>query len=269
MCRLVIKFIHCAVFFLLLFTSINSAFAQAHWQKDQYIIDSFVNIALKREYIKGVTTKLNRWRAPLNIFIESEIGDEKFQRQIYAVQANHLTMITGHPVNIVESADKANVFIVFTSKSKMKVNALKYMPTISNIDNVLKHARCMASIKSNKKSEIIRGMVVIPVNTTIHSGHFIDCIVEELTQMMGLPNDSVAVYPSIFNDRSIDTYISGLDYLLLKIAYDPLLKAGMSEKQVRATLPAVLDKLKRSGDIENAQKRVLKGSLQMWLETTH
>jgi len=251
------------------FTVFNPAFGQAHWQKDQYIIDSFVNIALKREYIKGVTTKLNRWRASLNIFIESEVGDEKFQRKIYAIQANHLAMITGHPVNIVESPDKANVFVVFTSKSKMKVNALKYMPTISNIDNVLKHARCMASIKSNKKSEIIKGMVVIPVNTTIQSGHFIDCIVEELTQMMGLPNDSVAVYPSIFNDRSIDSYISGLDYLLLKIAYDPLLKTGMTEKQVRATLPAILDKLKRSGDIEHAQKRVLKGSLQTWLARMH
>ena len=123
----------------------------------------------------------------------------------------------------------------------------------------------MASIESNKQSEIIRGVILIPVDSTRQSGRLVDCVIEELTQVMGLPNDSTAVYPSIFNDRSIDSYLTGLDYLLLKIAYHPLLKPGMSEAQVREKMPAILAELRALGEIENAQWRVFDNSIKEWL----
>jgi hypothetical protein len=239
--------------------------AVPHWQKDDYLIESFIEIALKREYRENQKTNLHRWQQPLKIFIKSEVGDPLLQQQMYRVQAKHLQSITGHAIYFVNSLQEANVLVVFTSAEKMKSNAFKYTITTSDLEDVLKSAICMASIESNKQSEIIRGVILIPVDSSRQSGRFVDCIIEELTQVMGLPNDSTAVYPSIFNDHSSDSYLTGLDYLLLKIAYHPLLKPGMSEAQIRGKLPVILKELRAQGEIENAQRRVLDNSMKKWL----
>ena len=239
--------------------------AQPHWQKDDYLTESFIDIALKREYRANKKTNLHRWQQPLKIFIKSEVGDPLLQQQMYRVQAKHLQSITGHATYFVNSQQEANVLVIFTSAKRMKSNAFKYTITTSDLEQVLKSAICMASIESNKQSEIIRGVILIPVDSTRQSGRLVDCIIEELTQVMGLPNDSSAVYPSIFNDRSIDSYLTGLDYLLLKIAYHPLLKPGMSEAQVREKLPAILAEFRSQGEIENAQRHVLDKSMKKWL----
>ncbi len=250
------------LFFVL---GVQAAEALPHWQQDDYLIESFVDIALKREYRINQKTNLHRWQQPLKIFIKSEKGDPILQRQMYDVQAKHLHRITGHKLLFVNSQQEANVLIVFTSLKKMRGNAFKYIITTPELEQVLKNAICMASIESNKYAEIIRAVILIPVDSTRQSGRLVDCIVEELTQVMGLPNDSADVYPSVFNDLSIDSELTGLDYLLLKMLYHPLLKPGMTEAQVREKLPAILAELRAQGEIDNAQWRVLEKSMQKWL----
>jgi hypothetical protein len=81
---------------------------------------------------------------------------------------------------------------------------------------------------------------------------------------MGLLNDSDDVFPSIFNDQSIDGYLSGLDYLLLKILYHPKIKMGMKETRVRELVAEVLTELDDDGAITNASSRVLPKSIRVW-----
>jgi len=258
---------NCLSWLILLFicVAVQSAVAQEHWQKDDYLTASFIEIALKREYQVNKKATLQRWQQPLKIFIKSELGDSLLQKQLYRAQATHLQSITQHPIYFVDLESQANVIIVFTARNRLREKALNFKFAGSNLDTVLKEAVCVASISANRQSEIVRGVILIPIDSVRQKGRLIDCIVEELTQVMGLPNDSVAVYPSIFNDRSIDTYLTGLDYLLLKMAYHPLLKPGMSESQVKKQLPAILAELKSSGEIDNAQKRVFNNSMKKWL----
>ena len=70
------------------------------------------------------------------------------------------------------------------------------------------------------------------------------CIVEETTQVMGLPNDSSDVRPSIFNDRGGLDDLSGQDVLLLRLLYDPRLKAGMTRDEALATARRILPELR-------------------------
>ncbi len=237
--------------------------AAAHWQQDQYITDSFIDVALNREYHSKQKAHFMRWKEPLKIFIKSELGDPTLQQKLYSVQARHLQYITAHPLTFVQSESDANVIIVFSSSKNMRANIVK-RAQIVDLDKILSDALCLANFQGNAKFEITRGLIFIPVDRVRQRGRLLDCVVEELTQLMGLPNDSTAVYPSIFNDRSIDSYLSGLDYLLLKIAYHPLLKPGMTEAQVRNKLPAILDQLRSLGEIENAQWRVLDNSMKKW-----
>jgi len=256
--------------FLLLIAAIfllnpAAAAAQAHWQEDQYIIDSFIEIALKREYQPGQKKQFMRWKMPLRIFIKSELGDPALQQKLYAVHAAHLQQITAHPLTFVQSERDANVIVLFISSENMRANIVK-RTQIADLDKILTDALCLANFQRNDQFEITRGFIFIPIDRVRERGRLVDCVVEELTQLMGLVNDSVAVYPSIFNDRSIDSYLSGLDYLLLKIAYHPILTPGMTEAQIRNKLPAILAQLRLQGEVDNAQWRVLDKSIKQWAQ---
>jgi hypothetical protein len=92
----------------------------------------------------------------------------------------------------------------------------------------------------NKKNHISQATVIIPVDRARAHAKLLACIVEELTQVMGLPNDSDRVFPSIFNDKSTEDYLSGLDFILLKLLYHPSLHAGMDAQQVIEQLKQLL-----------------------------
>jgi hypothetical protein len=104
-------------------------------------------------------------------------------------------------------------------------------------------------------------VVIIPVDRAREKGKLVSCVVEELTQVLGLPNDSEKVFPSIFNDLSTDVYLSGLDYLLLKMLYDPRVKAGMDEHTVRPVLKKIIDEYSRDNKLIGAEKEVMSRGL--------
>ena len=57
------------------------------------------------------------------------------------------------------------------------------------------------------------------------------CIAEELTQALGLADDSALVRDSIFNDASARQRIAPWDALMVRILYDARLKAGMHKTE--------------------------------------
>jgi hypothetical protein len=54
------------------------------------------------------------------------------------------------------------------------------------------------------------------------------CITEEITQALGLLNDSNLIFPSIFNDNSHQQRLSAWDRMLVRAHYDPRIRPGMS-----------------------------------------
>jgi len=55
-------------------------------------------------------------------------------------------------------------------------------------------------------------------------------------------NDSVDVYPSIFNDKSIDDELSQHDIRLLQILYHQNIKAGMQRVEVMPIVRELITK---------------------------
>ena len=110
-------------------------------------------------------------------------------------------------------------------------------------------------------SAAARMVVIIPVDRARARGKLPACVVEELTQVLGLPNDSEKVFPSVFNDRSIDDFLTGLDVLLLKMLYDPRIKPGMDETTVRPLLREISAELVRDGGPERAEAIAATGGL--------
>ena len=99
---------------------------------------------------------------------------------------------------------------------------------------------CLAYFSTYSDNSINRAVVIIPVDRARAHAKLLSCVVEELTQVMGLPNDSDKVFPSIFNDKSKDDFLSGLDYLLLKLLYHPKIKVGMDTVHVEHLLKDII-----------------------------
>lgn len=236
-----------------------------HWQQYQYIYDSFLRIALQREYEQSETPRLVRWQKPIRIFFESDIGDRYLQAKLLSVHTQHLSNITGVPISFTKNIKHSNIIVSFTSKDQMEEKVWRYIGNPDDIRQALDEAICLGNFGVNRKGEIQRGIIIIPVNYARQNARFLDCIVEEITQLMGLPNDSDDVYPSIFNDVSSDIYLSPLDYILLKILYSPRLQAGMNVRQVEQVLDDTINDMFYRGTIDDAAKRVQEGSLKTYL----
>lgn len=242
-----------------------TAHAKERWQDDYYIEESFIKIALQREYKETNRPKIIRWKKAIRLYFESDFGDAKLQKELLSVHAQHLSHITGLPIDFTNQAADANIFVIFTEYAKLEDKVRQYIGDPENIRAALNEAICLGNFRRNGRYEITRGAIIIPVDYARSKARFLDCVVEEITQLLGLPNDSNEVYPSVFNDVSVDTYLSPLDYILLKALYSDALKPGMSVAQTRAFFPDVLAELKANGDIEYAKERVQEYSLKRYL----
>ncbi len=247
------------IFFLFVFSFSNSLSQSIpHWQESHYIENSFYDIALKNEY-NSKQTKIRKWTQPLNVYINHQVGDSNLHLRILKMHLSHLNQITHLPIRYVKNKEQANLKVFITqSKYVNKIISTEISPKSVK---QLRNAVCLANIRQNKHGEITKALVIIPVDRARMHGKLISCFVEELTQILGLPNDSKSVYPTIFSDKNIYKLLTGLDYLLLKLLYSPEVKVGMSKEEVRPIIVKLLKKWQKNGTIKNSQTEVVKGGL--------
>lgn len=257
------------VLLAILLTATNSQAAE-RWQRSDVLTQSFMEVALKREYRPGKSEPLVRWQGPLRVKIDSQLGNTRLQHQLARVQLKHLASITGQPLSFVDSSQKANLRVAFISHDHMSREAAKYVGkkqvSTAGMRKALREGVCLTLFKTAADHSINSGLILIPADYARQKARLVDCIIEETAQVMGLPNDSGEVYPSVFNDLSTDTWLSPLDYLLLKMLYAPELAPGMSVDEVRQALPGIISRLTAKGELKNAVHRVRSGSLRDWLD---
>jgi len=105
--------------------------------------------------------------------------------------------------------------------------------------------------------------IIIPVDQARSRGKLVACIVEEITQVLGLPNDSDTAYPSIFNDHMPEDLLSPLDVVLLQLLYEPELKPGMTKAQVKPIVRKVLKRYQEAGVLKRAPKAAQQAPLYL------
>ena len=76
------------------------------------------------------------------------------------------------------------------------------------------------------------------------------CYFEEITQGLGLANDSPVARPSLFNDSAEFAVMTVLDEQLLRMLYDPRLRPGMTEDHKPAQSSAASRQSQRDGRAE-------------------
>ncbi|WP_171129981.1 MULTISPECIES: DUF2927 domain-containing protein [unclassified Ruegeria] len=91
-----------------------------------------------------------------------------------------------------------------------------------------------------------------------------DCLHEELAQSLGPLNDLYHLPDSVFNDDNFHTILTGFDMLILRTAYAPELRSGMTRDQVAAVLPGILRRLNPRG--ENIPAQPISETPREWIK---
>ncbi|MDG6779166.1 DUF2927 domain-containing protein [Thiomicrorhabdus sp. zzn3] len=224
------------------------------WQDPAYIEKAFMEIAFKSEYRHGVST-LGKWNRSTPIryqFIYQQTARNPMIESLFQAHLDHLVQITSQPIE--RNDQYANLKIILTQDRLYKKAIREF--THSQVENLERDSHCMASYQRAKNGEIRQAVVILPVDHVFSRGLLASCVVEETTQIMGLPNDSDWVTPSIANDSSQLELLSGLDYIFLKILYNRGLKAGMDIKQSRKIIQQIIHTLQKNGTIKAAETQV-------------
>ena len=229
-----------------------------HWQSPAYIEQAFIEVALRNEYTASGQF-VRKWQQPIKIWLEHKVPDQALHTDLVRMHIQHLSQLTQLPIQLVKNKDEANLTFVFTRQANWRQQVGELLG--AEAQTLVQGAVCMANFRINQRAEIIRADVIIPVDQARSHGKLVACIVEEITQVLGLPNDSDRVYPSIFNDKTPEDLLSGLDGLLLKLLYHPSLKAGMKEQQARAAVRKIIQGWQQDGTIKQAAQQIKQGEL--------
>ena len=210
--------------------------------RDQ-LVRNFETIVFHNEFNNQTDDRLRKWVDPIRLFLDIRAGDRKLIEFAVNQHVSHLVGITGYDIAVTADKSAANVIVVFDRASALGEVGADYFPPNFDIRQVMQTNLCIGQYRSNDSYEIVRGIVVIPIDRVMARGRLEACVVEEITQILGLPNDSDDVFPSVFNDHSLDIELSAQDILLVKLLFDPRLRPGMPRAEVLANVRTILGEM--------------------------
>nr|WP_281356573.1 DUF2927 domain-containing protein [Sulfitobacter algicola] len=227
-----------------------------NWNSDT-LIRNFIQIAMHSEYgsksgmfysmqAEGV---LRRWKDPIRISTVYGKSISPTLKQSFSEDISHTVSIlrnaTRHNVSFSNKNPNFLMIVVNdTERRNLRPFLNKVAPQLSGpglraILKMPKNVMCMVLARPHDDPRYgYKGAIVI-VRAEHTPRMRRSCIQEEMAQAMGLPNDSDAARPSIFNDNEEFGVLTNHDLMLLRMLYDPRLKPGMTIEQVTPILPKV------------------------------
>ncbi|MEO1140628.1 MAG: DUF2927 domain-containing protein [Pseudomonadota bacterium] len=218
---------------------------------------NFIRIAFFDEYQRdqglipsdGSPRLLKKWLVPIRIGVEfgrnAPIENQATDKAKLVAYVKRLSRITGHPITVTNN--NPNFVVMFMSNDdadQARETALKMIPSIaqSNLvffNNLPRSTECFV-VAAGFENEYEWRVAVAHIRTELADLQRLSCIHEELAQGLGLANDSPNARPSIFNDDDEFALLTTHDEELLRLLYNPALRAGMELNEARPIISRIL-----------------------------
>ncbi|MDG4648100.1 DUF2927 domain-containing protein [Roseibacterium sp. SDUM158017] len=222
---------------------------------------NFERIALYDEYTlsggrfvaQQTPSRLRRWEQP--VLMQAHFGplvDEEQRRTDRAQLASfaaRLARVTRHPIRTVTSSGNFHILYIGRDTQREVGGLVRSLvpgisaATIAEIERLPRFTFCSVYAFS----EAGGGSNYVAAIAIIRDEHppllRRSCVHEEIAQGLGLPNDSPAARPSIFNDDEEFALLTRHDELLLRILYDDRLEPGMEPDEARPIVREIAEEL--------------------------
>lgn len=196
------------------------------------VIDYFKDIALGSEF--GNASNITRkWNSELSIFIGGEPNAELIgELEKITTEINELAT-DGFHVNIANDSLQSNYYIFFGTGTK-------YAEIFPSQSNLVDYNWGLFTVLYNNQNQLTSGHMYVDIDRAnlTQQKHLLR---EELTQSLGLANDSPTYMGSIF--QSIPTTTTNyalIDKDLIRLLYHSDMSVGLNENQVDGVLREIL-----------------------------
>lgn len=168
--------------------------------------------------------RVRKWVAPIRYKIAgTNLAEWRPVIQRHAATLAGLTGISFHEIGAKEAGE--NLVVMLVPRDKMSEAGALVEKDPAKLRTVVDGTRGGCYFLSYSKEDRIVYAAVV-ANVEGPKPMLEHCLLEEMTQMMGLPNDSDRVSPSMFNDSERHMALTPGDVALVKALYDPALKPG-------------------------------------------
>lgn len=205
---------------------------------DKELVNYFNEIALKAEF-EDSPHRVIKWTEPMNLYI---IKDEEFNTQVSIIKnaINKINnLIKGEfKIQLVDSHVKSNAVIFLSEKDKVEL----LVPSL--FEGIEEELAGLALVEYDLDNyEIKQAKIFIDINEPLENQE--STILEELTQSIGLMNDSEKYPNSIFyQNKALDSIntleYSKMDIDLIKMLYHPKMKPGLNFKKAEKVIKQIL-----------------------------
>ncbi|MCW9032954.1 MAG: DUF2927 domain-containing protein [Rhodospirillales bacterium] len=179
------------------------------------LLDQFSRIAFSSEM--GGDRRIGhlvRWVAPVRVWVPRDEIGERYLLSIHQL-LQQLRQLTNHDIALASPMKgSGNLHIRFVSRAQVEAIAKRSAPCHTQV------------VTSN--GQIVYGTITISAEDENQIRH---CITEELTQSLGLLDDSDLITGSIFNDKTSHNKLILHDTLMLRTLYNWRLSPNMSKAQ--------------------------------------
>ena len=223
---------------------ITSLPAQA---RDPLTVEKYVKyfdqIVFRNEYASARASHiLRKWPGPV---IKFKIGGLKKPAEKYRkIIAKHSKALSryGAPkfVEIGGTTPGEDLIFMFARTNSMK-KAGRLLEKNENVLKDMAKGSCYFLSYHMPSGKLVKGMIV--VNSEFPDTVIRHCLLEEMAQSLGLPNDSPYVSPSLFNDHEQRQDLSQIDKVLVRTLYDKRMKAGMPREAALKMAHRVISRL--------------------------
>ena len=231
---------------------------------DTQLARNFVRIALFDEYVtdgdllraRATASRLSRWDTPVRMAVEFGASVPNAQRNKDRAEvvkyAARLARATGHPISVTDTAP--NFHVMFWNEDDRRASEARLRELVPNIGP--SSMRAILALPRDQLCIVVAfsegGRATYSKAVAVIRGEHPDllrksCIHEELAQGLGLPNDSPAARPSIFNDDEEFGLLTTHDELLLRMLYDRRLRPGMEPNEAAPIVRQIATELTGGG----------------------
>lgn len=214
---------------------------------DLELIEYFNEIALEGEYYES-PRKTIKWGKPMKLFVYKD-GENKAQMAIInkTIKKINSLVIDGFNIELTDNIDKSNAILYLCEKEKVaEINP--YFFEIINNEIIEEEFSGFGFVNFDWNNfQIVQALIFIEKNESLEIQE--STILEELTQSIGLLNDSEKYKNSVFYKNQIEDGklikdYSILDKDIIRLLYNSKMKAGLDKKQTEKVIKKIILKQK-------------------------
>ncbi len=220
------------------------------------VLRNFLSIALRAEaaddFAPDGSIAISKWQGPVRYRLAGAQPRDEVQ---IAALSQHLSDLTGLDIREAYDVERYNMDIRFVPRSHRASEMRELLatnwlgPRVASLAEGWRDYesdRCFTLTTRDPRSGIT-GTAHIFIKDELSPVWRETCIIEEMTQSLGLLNDDPRAIPSIFNDDGVYQSLTSHDELLLQVLYDPRIQPGMTRRNVVPLAEQVIAELRPQG----------------------